>query len=296
MFIRSGKISLLEVVSMRTINDGFPIKQFKGIDIDTSIQSSSANYYTYSSRVVKFIVIHYTGNAKDTAKANATYFHNGSRGASAHLFTDDDSCYQSVALNNAAWAVGGTKVYKHAECRNINSISIEMCCSGNSIVSEKTINNTAYLCAELCKYIGITADTVDIFVLRHYDVWDKQCPAQWATENSAGWTTFKEKVKAILRNEEGLTMEQYNELKSLIEKQAAALSALQAENKELKAVVQSTMVYDYNDGNMPSWARTAVQAAQDYGALVGDEQGRLGLSYKDLRTICREYRCGMYDR
>ena len=82
----------------------------------------------------------------------------------------------------SAWAVGGTKVYKHTECRNINSISIEMCCSGNSIVSEQTINNTAYLCAELCKYIGITADTVDTFVLRHYDVWDKQCPAQWATE------------------------------------------------------------------------------------------------------------------
>lgn len=87
-----------------------------------------------------------------------------------------------------------------------------MCCSGNSIVSEKTINNTAHLCAELCKYIGITADTVDTFVLRHYDVWDKQCPAQWATENSAGWTAFKEKVKAILRNEEGLTVSQYEEL------------------------------------------------------------------------------------
>ena len=194
---------------MRTINDGFPIKQFKGIDIDTSIQSSSANYYTYSSRVVKFIVIHYTGNKKDTAKNNATFFHNGARKSSANYFMDEAECYQSVALNNAAWAVGGTSVYKHADCRNKNSISIEMCCSGNSIVSEKTINNTAYLCAELCKYIGITADTVDIFVLRHYDVWDKQCPAQWATENSAGWMTFKEKVKAILRNEEGLTMEQY---------------------------------------------------------------------------------------
>lgn len=91
-------------------------------------------------------------------------------------------------------------------------------------------------------------------------------------------------------------MEQYNELKSLIEKQAAALSALQAENKELKAVVQSTMVYDYNDGNMPSWARTAVQAAMDCGAVQGDEKGCLGLSYKDLRAICREYRCGMYDK
>lgn len=281
---------------MRTINDDFPIKQFNGIDINTSTLSSPANYYTYSSRVVKFIVIHYTGNKKDTAKANATYFHNGSRGSSAHLFTDDDSCYQSVALNNAAWAVGGTKVYKHAECRNINSISIEMCCSGNSIVSEKTINNTAYLCAELCKYIGITADTVDTFVLRHYDVWDKQCPAQWATENSAGWTTFKEKVKAILRNEEGLTMEQYNELKSLIEKQAAEIADLKNINKQLVNVVQTTMVYDFNDDNMPSWARPAVQAAMDCGAVQGDEQGRLGLSYKDLRAICREYRCGMYDK
>ena len=281
---------------MRTINDDFPIKQFNGIDINTSTLSSPANYYTYSSRVVKFIVIHYTGNKKDTAKENATYFHNGSRGSSAHLFTDDDSCYQSVALNNAAWAVGGTKVYKHAECRNINSISIEMCCSGNSIVSEKTINNTAYLCAELCKYIGITADTVDTFVLRHYDVWDKQCPAQWATENSAGWTTFKEKVKAILRNEEGLTMEQYNELKSLIEKQSAEIADLKNINKQLVNVVQTTMVYDYIDENMPDWARTAVQAAMDCGVIQGDEQGRLGLSYKDLRAICREYRCGMYDK
>ena len=281
---------------MRTINNGFPLTQFNGININTSILSSSANYYSYGSRDVKYVVIHYTGNSSDTAKANANYFSGGSRSASAHYFVDANSCYQSVALNNAAWAVGGTSVYKHADCRNKNSISIEMCCSGNYTVSEQTISNTAYLCAELCKYIGITADTVDTFVLRHYDVWDKQCPAQWATNNSEGWIAFKEKVKAVLRNEEGLTMEQYNELKNLIEKQAAAISALQAENKELKAVVQSTMVYDYNDGNMPSWARTAVQAAQDYGALVGDEQGRLGLSYKDLRTICREYRCGMYDK
>lgn len=281
---------------MRTINNGFPLTQFNGININTSILSSSANYYSYGSRDVKYVVIHYTGNSSDTAKANANYFSGGSRSASAHYFVDANSCYQSVALNNAAWAVGGTSVYKHADCRNKNSISIEMCCSGNYTVSEQTISNTAYLCAELCKYIGITADTVDTFVLRHYDVWDKQCPAQWATNNSEGWIAFKEKVKAVLRNKEGLTMEQYNELKNLIEKQSAAISALQIENKELKAVVQSTMVYDYNDGNMPSWARTAVQAAQDYGALVGDEQGRLGLSYKDLRTICREYRCGMYDK
>ena len=272
------------------------IKQFNGIDIDTSIQSSSANYYTYSSRVVKFIVIHYTGNKKDTAKNNATFFHNGARKSSANYFMDEAECYQSVALNNAAWAVGGTSVYKHADCRNKNSISIEMCCSGNSIVSEKTINNTAYLCAELCKYIGITADTVDTFVLRHYDVWDKQCPAQWATENNSGWIAFKEKVKAVLRNKEGLTMEQYNELKSLITKQAAEINDLRNVNQQLVNVVQTTMIYNYVDDNMPDWARPAVQAAMDCGAVQGDEQGRLGLSYKDLRAICREYRCGLYNK
>ena len=280
---------------MRTINDGFPIKQFNGIDIDTSIQSSSANYYTYSSRVVKFIVIHYTGNAKDTAKANATYFHDGSRGASAHYFVDENSCYQSVALNNAAWAVGGTSVYKHADCRNKNSISIEMCCSGNSIVSEKTINNTAYLCAELCKYIGITADTVDTFVLRHYDVWDKQCPAQWATNNSEGWIAFKEKVKSILRNEEGLTMEQYNELKNLIEKQAAEINDLRSVNQQLVNVVQTTMIYNYVDDNMPEWARPTVQKMMDKGFLKGDENGCLSLTDELLRVFVINDRAGVYE-
>lgn len=225
---------------MRTINDGFPIKQFNGIDINTSTLSSPANYYSYGSRIVKYVVIHYTGNSSDTAKANANYFSGGSRSASAHYFVDENSCYQSVALNNAAWAVGGTSVYKHADCRNKNSISIEMCCSGNSIVSEKTINNTAYLCAELCKYIGITADTVDIFVLRHYDVWDKQCPAQWANENNSGWIAFKEKVKAILRNEEGLTMSQYEELIEKIK---------ELDNKKAD---KSEMIYDCIDHNMPN--------------------------------------------
>ena len=91
-------------------------------------------------------------------------------------------------------------------------------------------------------------------------------------------------------------MEQYNELKNLIEKQAAEIADLKNINQQLVNVVQTTMVYDFNDDNMPSWARPAVQAAMDCGAVQGDEQGRLGLSYKDLRAICREYRCGMYDK
>ena len=91
-------------------------------------------------------------------------------------------------------------------------------------------------------------------------------------------------------------MSQYTELKDLINAQAAKIADLQDVNRQLVAVVQTTMIYDYVDDNMPDRARKAVQAAMDYGALVGDEQGRLGLSYKDLRTICREHRCGMYNK
>ena len=95
---------------------------------------------------------------------------------------------------------------------------------------------------------------------------------------------------------EDLTMSQYTELKELIEKQAAEIADLKDVNKQLVNVVQNTMIYDYNDNNMPPWARKAVQAAMDCGAVQGDENGRLGLSYKDLRAIVREYRCGLYNK
>lgn len=121
------------------------------------------------------------------------------------------------------------------------------------------------------------------------------CRKSYYNSNLPG-TKFCTPDWSIVEESEDLTMSQYNELKSLIEKQSAEIADLKNINQQLVNVVQTTMIYDFNDDNMPSWARTAVQAAQDYGALVGDEQGRLGLSYKDLRTICREYRCGMYDK
>ena len=173
----------------------------------------------------------------------------------------------------------------------MNSISIEMCsrigADGKYYIRDGIVEQTIKLTRYLMNKYGVPVQNV----LRHYDVWDKQCPEPFVRKPEL-WEKFKRK----LSESEELTMEQYNELKSLIEKQAVAISALQAENKELKAVVQSTMVYNYNDGNMPEWARKAVQAAMDCGAIQGDADGCLGLSYKDLRAICREYRCGMYDR
>ena len=261
------------------------------IQIKQGPQCHPSNCYTYRNGDIKYIVIHFTSNNGDTALNNCTFFSGANRGASANYFVGDDGIYQSVPDKWAAWAVGGTKTYKHPYCRNMNSISIEMCSridiSGKYYIRADVVEQTIKLTKYLMNKYGVPAQNV----LRHYDVWDKQCPEPFVRKPEL-WTNFKSR----LTESEDLTMEQYNELKELINKQAAEIADLKNINKQLVNVVQTTMVYDFNDDNMPPWARPAVQAAMDCGAVQGDEQGRLGLSYKDLRAIVREYRCGLYNK
>lgn len=173
-------------------------EKINGITINTSIKSSNKNFNLRTSRNVDYVVIHYTGNPKDTAKANCNYFASGSRGASAHFFVDDASIFQSVELKDVAWHCGTKKTYYHSVCRNSNSIGIELCCTaGNYKIGQKAKENGAYLTAALCKKLGITADKVDTYVLRHYDVTHKICPAQMVNDSNE-WKAFKEDVKRIL--------------------------------------------------------------------------------------------------
>lgn len=182
----------------KTITTGFITDKINGIKVNSSLKCNADNYNNCTSRDVEYIVMHYTGNKKDTAKNNANYFTSPNRDASAHFFVDDGNIYQSVELRDKAWHCGTSKTYYHATCRNSNSIAIEMCCTaGNYKISTKTQQNAAFLCAHLCKMLGITAAQVDTYVLRHYDVTHKSCPAQMVS-NSAEWRTFKTYVKNIL--------------------------------------------------------------------------------------------------
>ena len=184
----------------KTISTGFITDKVNGITIKTSMKCHSSNYDVESKREIAYIIIHYTGNSKDTAYANANYFKGANRNASAHFFVDNDNIYQSVALKNRAWHCGGYYYY-HDKARNYNSIGIEMCCTaGNYKVSAKTIKNTAYLTANLCKRLGIKASEVDKYVLRHWDITHKECPAQMSNggKDDADWVAFKNQVKKIL--------------------------------------------------------------------------------------------------
>lgn len=151
---------------------------------------TTVNRTVTNSRTIKYIVIHYTGNDTDTARANSNYFKSTNRGASAHYFVDQTDIYQVVEDKDAAWAVG--KNYGSNNLfgivTNQNSISIEMCSTGGKI-ADATFNNTVELTKELMKKYNISKDCV----YRHFDVAGKSCPGWtgWLGSNPVLWDNFK---------------------------------------------------------------------------------------------------------
>lgn len=152
-----------------------------------SITRKISPYNHSAGNDIKFIVIHDTGNYKDTALANANYFNSGDRQASAHYFVDDTSIYQVVEEKQAAWHCGdGHGVYGIS---NHNSIGIEMCNSGGYI-SDTTINNTLELVRSLMSKYGVSINNV----VRHYDASRKDCPHNMSANNWAKWNDFKARL------------------------------------------------------------------------------------------------------
>lgn len=147
---------------------------------------------TRSTSSIKYIVLHYTGNTTDTAKANANYFSpNGgnTRKAGAHYFVDTDSVWQSIEDNKIAYAVGvnyGGKLF--GTVTNANSISVEMC-SQKGAIPQITVNNAAELTKKLMKKYNVDA----AHVVTHYNVCAKQCPGWtgWCGNNTTKWQAFK---------------------------------------------------------------------------------------------------------
>ncbi len=124
-----------------------------------------------------WIIIHYVG-AVSSALANAQYFENVNRQASAHYFVDEKSIWQVVEDKDAAWHIGANKYYNSA--RNNNSIGIEMCCKRNGTkwyFAPETIQNTIELTKYLAKKYGVPIQRI----ARHFDCTRKDLPRTTST-------------------------------------------------------------------------------------------------------------------
>lgn len=229
--------------------------------------------YNRSNRVgtkIEYIVIHDTGNTGVGANAEShyRYFNSGDRSSSADFFVDDR---QILCINDYhkyyTWHCGDGKG-KYG-ITNRNSIGIEICINSDGN-RQKAIENALILVRELMGELNVPIEKV----VRHYDASRKNCPGSMSKNNWAEWYEFKNRIQ----NSEGLTMDQYEELKSMI-----------------NGLNKKNMIYDYVDDNMPEYARSTIRKLVNKGYLKGENGGRLNLNDDMLRILVILDRSGTFD-
>ena len=215
------------------------------------VSCNLSNYRAGRTQPVRYIVMHYTAGNGDTAKNNCDYYHRvGGLQASAHYFCDEHGAMQSVREGDTAWHCGA-RAYWHPECRNGNSIGIEMCsrkrADGSYYILPEAVANTATLAKDIMQRYGIDTE----HVLRHYDVTGKRCPMPWV-DDPAQWTEFKDMLvpKNTTTVEEDDDMVRYSKIE-----------------------------------DVPDWAQDTVRELMDAGALKGDEHGCIDLSRDMVRGM-----------
>lgn len=183
------------------------------MNINKKYPCNTKNFRKGRKDSIKYIVIHYVG-ATGSALNNVKYYASSNVGTSAHYYvghaSEDGAMYQSVAPEHCAWHCGSeTGIYYHPECRNDNSIGIEMCCHKDSngrwyfdtITIEKTI--------ELTKYLMKLYNIDTKHVLRHYDVTGKECPKPFI-DNAVWQNEFISKLSLELTSANDIVWELNN--------------------------------------------------------------------------------------
>ena len=269
------------------------------------IACNSDNYRSGRTQPVRYIVMHYTAGNGDTARNNCDYYHRVSGlQASAHYFCDEHGAMQSVRECDTAWHCGA-RAYWHPECRNGNSIGIEMCsrkrADGSYYILPETVANAAALAREIMQRYGIDTE----HVVRHYDVTGKRCPMPWV-DDPAQWTAFKAMLTPEHQNdEEEENMVKYktiddvpewyrSEVQELMD--AGALKgtgngAIDISEDVVRGAIIGMRYAEarnpryYSIDDVPSWAREETQRLIDRGALQGDGKHELNVTYDALQAM-----------
>ena len=267
------------------------------------VSCDPSNYRAGRTQPVRYIVMHYTANNGDTAKNNCDYYHRvGGLQASAHYFCDEHGAMQSVRECDTAWHCGA-RAYWHPECRNANSIGIEMCsrkrADGSYYIKPETVANAATLAKDIMQRYGIDTE----HVVRHYDVTGKRCPMPWV-DDPAQWAAFKDMLTTNT-DEEDENMTRYNTIDEVpswaqgMVRDLMAAGALRGDERGnlnlsldmIRGLMIGTRYAEASNPryetikDIPDWAQAGVQRLVERGALAGTGGGELDLSRDMLRTM-----------
>ena len=171
-------------------------KKFKTFEFDYARQAKKVSFGGFRSKgSIKGIVIHYTSGSKDTAKNECDYFATGNdRAAGAHIFIGyDGQKGRSIPLTRIAYAVGNPKgAYArgsyYSTLNNANTVSIELCAIADRLASEEQIKALE----ETIRWIKRCCPNVE-YIVRHYDIVRKTCPAPYVKDEKA-WRKLQKRL------------------------------------------------------------------------------------------------------
>jgi N-acetylmuramoyl-L-alanine amidase CwlA len=153
-------------------------------------------------RLVRNIVIHYTGNPGASAANHVSYFGKvlaeqnpnddvDDTYASAHVFVDPIEAVLIIPLSEIAY---------HASQANPYSIGVELCIERDGTFHPDTVRRAAAIVAELCKQYELNPLRD---VIRHYDVTGKICPKPYVDDPKA-WEAFRQAVENKMKGVEDM--------------------------------------------------------------------------------------------
>lgn len=248
----------------------------------TKISPNSSN--PRNGKISKITIHHMAGNLSVEQCGNV--FANKNRQASSNYGIGSDGrvgLYVDEA--NRSWA-------SSSRANDNIAVTIEVAndvVGGNWHVSDKALAKLIDLCTDICKRNGIkklnfTGDANGNLTMHRYFA-STACPGEYlaskfpyiadeVNKRLSGTTTKAENAENN-KNNEGLTMEQYKELKKEIE-------ALKSENKALKDIIGS--VYK-TEKEIPDYYLSSIKPLIDKGAIKGVGENNLNLPEIIARTL-----------
>lgn len=262
----------------------FPYNVVANIVINKLLTGYNFTDYNDVSRI-KYIVIHYVG-ALGGAKANCQYYASQYIGASAHYYVGfEGEIWQSVEDEDIAWHVGASS-YVHPECRNSNSIGIELCVRKKSHTTlnatdkdwyfeDATVKSAIALTKMLMKKYNIPAD----HVIRHYDVTGKICPNPYVYNlYEATWGKFKMAISDSIKSDAGISVKEYYRVRKTWADSKSQLNAYEVLQNAKNNCPAGYHVFD-NKGNIvytPTVETTVTITGTQATQITGTEQERAG--------------------
>ena len=276
------------------------------MEIIQNIMTKNPCYTAGRKITVKGLMLHSVGCPQPNAQVFVENWNTSSYSrACVHGFIDGITgvVYQTLPWNHRGWHGGGSSNNTH--------IGVEMCepscirytggssftCSDKAAAQEsvrKTYNSAVELFAMLCTKFNLNP-LKDIVSHRegyalgiasnHGDpehLW-KGVGLNYTMDG------FRADVKKKMNNEEDkpMTEEERTKFNTLVN----TVGALTGKVEKL----ESKMIYNYIDSNMPEWAIPTVSKLKNKGYLKGDESGQLDLDDTMLRILVINDRAGLYD-